>query len=102
VLLASTAAFVDGNAVVPGNDVSITNSGVGSCPGARSDPFATPTPVPGSLANLSNADRGIYTASTLGICGISIKSGAFYIGFICAAAVIVVMRMVSVPANKDI
>ena len=63
-------------------------------------PAPTPGPArPGSLANVPTAERGLYTASALSICGVAIKSVAWYIGFICGAAVLVGVRMASVPAN---
>ena len=37
-------------------------------------------------------------ASALGICGIAMKTGAYWVGFVCAAAVIIGARMASFPA----
>ena len=98
-IVSSTPAFAEGEGTV-------TNDGAGNCPGAGSGPSGAPAPTPGvaapgSLANVPTADRGVYTANALGICGIAMKSGAFYIGFICAAAVLVGVRMASVPANAS-
>ena len=46
-----------------------------------------------------NSDRGAYGTSALGICGIAMKSGAYWVGFVCAAAVIVGVRMAAISAN---
>lgn len=93
--------------VVIVNSGTVTTNGAGSCPAPGSDPAGAPAPTPGtatpgSLANVPTAERGAYAASTLGICGIAIKSGAFYIGFVCAAAVLIGVRMAGVPANSAI
>lgn len=98
-IVSSTPAFAEGEGSLTTSD-TVTNNGAGSCPGAGSGPSGAPGPAtPGSLANVPTADRGVYTASALGICGIAMKSGAFYIGFICAAAVLVGVRMAGVRAN---
>jgi hypothetical protein len=96
VLLKSTAAFASDSGVRP------TNSGAdggGSCSGTGSPASEAPK-KPGGLANVPTADRGAYGASALGICGIAMKSGAYWIGFVCAAAVIIGVRMAAVPANN--
>lgn len=96
-LLRSTAAFASDNGMLPTNNGS---NGEGSCSGTGSPPSGTPGPAkPGSLANVPTADRGAFGASALGICAIAMKSGAYWVGFVCAAAVIVGVRMASVPAN---
>ena len=98
VLVRSTAAFASSNGVLTDNGAN----GVGSCPGTGSPPSGTPGPgpaKPGGLANVPTADRGAFGASALGICAIAMKSGAYWVGFVCAAAVIVGVRMASVPAN---
>lgn len=103
-LFKSTAAFASDNRVLPVNNGA---NDVGSCPGAVSPPFGTPgpgpegtpSPGPGGLANVPTAGRGGFGASALGICGIAMKSGAYWVGFVCAAAVIVRVRMAAVPAN---
>ena len=100
-LVSSTLAFAEGEGSL---STSGTANGAGSCPGTGSGPSGAPAPTPGpatpgSLANVSTADRGMYTASALGIFGIAMKSGAFYVGFICAAAVLVAVHMAGVPAN---
>lgn len=102
-IVSSTPAFAEGEGSLTTSG-TVTNNGAGSCPGAGSGPSGAPAPTPGpttpgGLANVPTADRGVYTASALGICGIAMKSGAFYIGFICAAAVLVGVRMAGVPAN---
>jgi hypothetical protein len=67
----------------------------------------SPTPIPGksapigSLVNVPTADRGAYAASALGICAIAMKSGAFWVGFRCAGAVISGVRMAAIPANGN-
>lgn len=105
VLLSSTTAVASDNGVLPVNNGA---NGVGSCPGTGSPPSGTPGPgpgpgpgpaKPGGLANVPTIDRGAYGASALGICGIAMKSGAYWVGFVCAAAVIVGVRMAAVPAN---
>lgn len=106
-LVSSTPAFAEaeGSLTTSGsNSGTVTNNGAGSCPGAGSGPSSVPAPTPGpptlgSLANVPTADRGVYAASALGICGIAMKTGAFYVGFICAAAVLVGVRMAGVSAN---
>ena len=55
-------------------------------------------PKLGSLAVIPSADRGAYGANGLGICGIAMKTGSYWVGFVCAAAVIIGARMVSFPA----
>ena len=99
VLLRSTAAFASDNGMLPANNGA---NGVGSCPGTGSTLSGTPGPgpaQPGGLANVPTADRGAFGASSLGICAIAMKSGAYWVGFVCAAAVIVGVRMAAVPAN---
>ena len=78
--------------------VVIVVNGAGSCPAPGSGPSGAPDPTPGparpgSLANVPTADRGVYAAGALSICGIAMKSCAWYIGFICAGAVLVEVRM---------
>ena len=53
----------------------------------------------GSLANVPTPDRGAFGAGALGICAIVMKSGAYWVGFVCAAAVIIGARMAAVLAN---
>lgn len=91
VVLRSTAAFASDNGMLPANNGA---NGGESCP-------ETSPAKPGSLANVPTADRGAFGASALGICTIAMKSGAYWVGFICAAAVIVGVRMASVPANGN-
>ena len=93
---ASSPAFASDSAILP--DSSGTG-GEGSCPKPGPPPSGTTTPRPetaGSLARVPTADRGAFGASALGICGIAMKSGAYWIGFRCAAAVIVGVRMLFV------
>ena len=107
-LVSSTPAFAEGEGSLTTSDSNsgtVTNNGASSCPGAGSGPSGAPAPTPGpappgSLANVPTADRGVYAASALGICGIAMKSGAFYIGFICAAAVLVGVRMAGVAYGR--
>lgn len=42
----------------------------------------------------------MFTASALGICGIAMKTGAFHIGFVCAATALVGVRMANIPADR--
>ena len=106
-LVSSTPAFADGKgSITPAGSTSgtVTNNGAGQLPAPGSGPSGAPASTPGparsgSLANVPTAERGVYGASALSICGIAMKSGAYYIGFICAAAVLVGVRMVGVPAN---
>ena len=99
-LVSSTPAFAEGEGSLltdGSNSGTVTNNGAGSCPGAGSGPSGVPAPTPGpptpgssrSLANVPTSDRGVYAASALGIYSIAMKSGAYYIGFVCAAAVLV-------------
>ena len=100
VILTSTAAFASDSGVLPANNGANDR---GSCPGTGSTPSKTPGPAtPGSLGNVPTADRGVFGASALGICGIAMKSGAYWVGFICAAAVLVGVRMAGVPANEPL
>ena len=95
-VLASSPAFASDSEILP--DSSGTGGGA-NCP----EPGPTPRPETagtGSLARVPTAERGAFTASALGICGIAIKSGAYWIGFVCAAAVIVGVRMASIPADQ--
>lgn len=95
-LLSSKTAFASDYGVLPANDGA---NGGGSCP---APPSETPGPgpaKPGGLANVPTVDRGAFGASALGICGIAMKSGAYWVGFVCAAAVIVGVRMAAIPAN---
>jgi len=101
VLLTSKAAFASDSGVLPANNGA---NGVGSCPGTESTPSGIPGPgpgpaKPGGLANVPTTDRGAFGASALGICAIAMKSDAYWVGFVCAAAVIVGVSMASVPAN---
>ena len=96
-LLTSSPAFASDSAISP---ESGGTGGGGSCP--EPPPSVTPTTRPetaGSLARVPTADRGAFTASSLGICAVAMKSGAFWIGFVCAAAIIVGVRMAAVPAE---
>lgn len=108
-LSSSRAAFASDNTIVPGNGGA---NGIGSCPEVSSAPSGTPGPGPelgpgpvpipaksGSLSSVPTMDRGTYGAGALSICGIAMKSGAYWVGFVCAAAVIVGVRMASVPAD---
>ena len=85
--LTSKAAFASDSEVLPASD------GGANCPAPE-----PAKPKPGSLAVIPNADRGAYGASALGICGIAMKTGAYWVGFVCAAAVIIGARMASFPA----
>ena len=86
--LTSKAAFASDSGGLPASD------GGSSCPA----PGAA-KPKPGSLASVPTVDRGAYGASALGICGIAMKTGAYWIGFVCAAAVIVGARMGAFPSG---
>ena len=86
--LTSKAAFASDSGRLPASD------GGSSCPA----PGAA-KPKPGSLASVPTVDRGAYGASALGICGIAMKTGAYWIGFVCAAAVIVGARMGAFPSG---
>lgn len=93
IFLTSKAAFASDSGVLP------ANNGGGNCPAE------TPAPgpgKPGNLAQVPTADRGALGASALGICGSAMKSGAYWVGFVCAAAVIVGVRMSAVPANAPL
>ena len=73
-----------------------------SCPPGPSDPASgstAPTPAPGSLANVPKGGRGAFGASVLGICGVAMSTGAYWIGFLCAGAVIIGVRMANMPAS---
>ncbi len=73
VILTSRAAFASDSGVLP------ANNGGGNCPAE------TPAPgpgKPGSLAQVPTAE-----------CGIAMKSGAYWVGFVYAAAVIVGVRI---------
>ena len=97
-VLASSPAFASDSGILP-----VGTGGGGSCPEAGPTPSGTPTPRPetsGSLARVPTADRGAFGASALGICGIAMKSGAYWIGFVCAAAIIVGVRMAAIPADQ--
>ena len=85
--LTSKAAFASDSGVLPAND-----SGA-NCP----VPEAA-KPKPGSLAVIPSADRGAYGASAVDIYGIAMKTGAYWVGSVCAAAVIIGVRMASFPA----
>lgn len=100
---ASRPAFASNSEILPDNSGT---GGVGSSPSPKtgSIPSGTPAPEPGnsgSLARVPSSERGAYTASALGICTVAMKSGAYWIGFICAAAVIVGVRMAGVPVSDD-
>ncbi len=100
VFLSSTTVFASDNGIQPIND-----GGLGSCLGTGSPLSGTPGPgpaKPGGLANVPTADRGVFGVSALSICGIAMKSGAYWIGFVCAAAVIVGVHMVAVPVNAPL
>jgi hypothetical protein len=89
--LTSKAAFASDSGVLPAGD------GGANCPAPGPAPEAA-KPKPGSLGVIPSADRGTYGASALGICGIAMKTGAYWVGFVCAAAVIIGVRMASFPA----
>lgn len=100
VLLSSTTAFASDNGVLPSNNNA---HGGDNCPAPPSNTPPSPGQTkPGGLANVPTIDRGAFGASALGICGIAMKSGAYWVGFVCAAAVIVGVRMASVPANNPL
>ena len=95
-LLKYTAGFAPDNRALPTNN---GNNDVGSCPETGSPPSPGPVPTkPGSLSNVPTADRGTFGANALGICAIAMKSGAYWVGFVCATAVIVGVRMASGPS----
>nr|UKC63232.1 hypothetical protein [Haslea ostrearia] len=99
-VLISRPAFASDSGVLPNNNGA---GGGGSCPETGPTQSGTPAPGPGntgSLAKVPTADRGAFGASALGICGIAMKSGAYWIGFVCAAAVIVGVRMAAIPADQ--
>ena len=86
VILNSTTAFAADNKALPANN--------------DADPTSSPgSPNRGSLANVPNSDRGTYNAATLGICGIAMKSGSYWIGFVCGIAMIIGVRMAVTPPN---
>ena len=100
-LLASRPAFASDSGMLPDNS-GTGGGGVGSCPETGSTSSGTPAPEAvniGRLASVPTADRGAFGASALGICAVTIKSGAYWIGFICAAPVIVGVRMAAIPAD---
>lgn len=87
ILLTSRAAFASDSGVLPATNGA---TGGGNCPAQ------TPVPAPkksGSLATVPTAERGAFGASALEICGIAMKSGAYWVGFVCAAAILVGVRM---------
>lgn len=77
-VLISRPAFASDSGVLPNNNGA---GGGGSCPETGPTQSGTPAPGPGNA---------------LGICGIAMKSGAYWIGFVCAAAVIVGVHIVGV------
>ena len=102
VLLTSTAAFASDPVVIPANNGA---NGVGNCPETGPTPSKTPGPGAkpgkrGSLANVPSGEQGTYTASALGICAVAMRSGAYWVGFICAAAVIIGVRMSSISVDE--
>ena len=94
----SSAAFADDSSLSTCNPGSNPGSGPGS--NTASAPAPEPGRGPGSLATVPSVDRGTYGASSLGICAIAMKTGSFWVGFVCAAAVIIGMRMAGIPANE--
>jgi len=92
-ILASTTAFA--------HEETVTSPGSSGSPTYTSNcPAPDPVTVERGLANVTRVDRGIYTASALGISGIAMKTGAFYIGFVCAAAVLIGIHMAGIPAKN--
>jgi len=57
---------------------------------------------PGSLAHVPETERVsiVIVDSTLGLSDIAMKTGAYWISFICAATILVGMQMSAVP-SKD-
>ena len=75
---------------------------VSSCPETGSPLSGTPTPgptKPGGLVDVLTADQGPFDTSALGMCGITMKSGLYWVGFICAADIIVEVHMAAVQAT---
>ena len=70
----SKAAFASDSGMLPAGD-----SGA-NCPAPGPVPEAA-KPKPGSLTVIPSADRGAYGASALGICGIAMKTGAYWVGY---------------------
>ena len=95
-LVSSTPAFAEGDDfLTTRGSGTVNNNAAGTCP--------VPSPAkPGGLANVSTADRGVSAASALGICGIAMKTGAFYVGFVCAGAIIVGVYIAGIPVNSAI
>ena len=86
----STAAFAEGE------NLNNNNNGANSCPETGSGAASPNPPSPtksNAVANMPSGDRGAYVGSALGICAAAMKSGAWYIGFLCAGAVIIGMRI---------
>lgn len=84
----SKAAFASDSGMLPAGDDGA------NCPAPGPVPEAA-KPKPGSLVVIPSTDRCAYGVSALGIYGIAMKTGAYWIGFVCAAALIIVARMAS-------
>ena len=82
--LTSKAAFASDSKGVPDGN----SGGQNSCP----------APSPGK-PKPPTSDRGTFGASVLGICSVAMSTGAYWVGFICAASFIIGVRM-SIIANQ--
>jgi hypothetical protein len=82
--LTSTASFASDSGVLPAS-----NGGTDCLSSALAKP------KPGSLAVIPSADQGAYGVSALGICRIAMKTGAYWVEFVCAVALIIEARMAS-------
>ena len=64
----------------------------GSCP--------NPTPSMNVGGNVPTADRGAYAGAGITICTIALRTGSFWVGFVCAVALSVGMGMANtLPKN---
>ena len=93
--LTSKAAFASDSGILPASDGKANCSAPGLAPEAAK-------PKSGSLAGIPSADWVAYGASALGICGSAMKTGAYWVGFVCAAAVIIGAHMASFPASDSL
>ena len=92
IFLTSRAAFAANPEGVPGDNCPV-EPGPSPDTGPKPGPSTPTGPKPGSLATVPTADRGAFGAGVLAICNIAMQTGAYWVGFVCAAGFIVAVSM---------
>jgi hypothetical protein len=99
VILSSTATFASNPEMF-----TTTTNGTNSVPISEVTPSETPITgftKPETVSNVPISDRGMFGAHTLALCATTMKSSAYWVGFVCGAIVTIGISRIFNPGPSE-